>query len=300
MVIIESGRGQIPFTGTCCAIGFFDGVHIAHQRLIAAALAYPGKSAVLTFANSPASFVKSRSAPDQILSLEDKIDIFASMGIDCLFLYAFDQAMMEMAPESFVAQAIEANGIKKAVVGYNFRFGKDSSADASELGRLCALRGIEAESVPAVYFAGDPVSSSLVRKKLYHGQIQEANALLGRNFFIKGIVEQGKRLGRKIGFPTINTYVPPSLLVPKWGVYETYTTIEGERRHSITNVGNNPTVEGDRFGIETHILDFGGDVYGQQAKVEFVALVRGEMKFASLEELSRQIAVDIERVQKSK
>ena len=163
------------------------------------------------------------------------------------------------------------------------------------LRELCEKEGITLEVVDAVTDGDEVVSSTLIKKYLYKGDAKRAAELLGRNFYITGTVSKGKQLGRVLGFPTANVFVDNEIIVPKWGVYQTFTTVRGVRYPSVTNIGNNPTV-GDNLRLESHIIDFSEDIYGEEVKIEFVDYIRPEMKFSGIDELKAQVHRDIDTV----
>jgi riboflavin kinase/FMN adenylyltransferase len=282
--------------GANAAIGFFDGVHIAHQKVIGKAVAYGPPSAAITFANSPAEFVKKTREASQLMDLDSKISAIEALGVDYLFVFDFNDEVMNMSADEFILKAVAPFGIERLISGFNFRMGKAPQTDSAALEALCIDLGIKCDIVGPVYEGGELVSSSLIRQCLASGDIQKANKLLSRRFCYSGIIEHGRHMGRQLGFPTINIYIPPHLIVPKWGVYESYTTISEGTYHSITNIGNRPTFGDGKFSVETHILDYEGDLYGQSAKVELAKMIRPEMKFGSVGELISQIARDVESI----
>lgn len=280
----------------CAALGYFDGLHIGHMAIIDKTEKAGMSRAVITFSNQPAAYIAGSIAPQRLMKLSDKTELLAEMGIDYLYMYPFDEEMRNLSAEDFFERVIIANGVKKVVVGFNFNFGKGRSGNAEYLSEMCGKVGIDCEIIAPITDNGEVVSSSLIKKCLYAGDVTRAKRLLGRPFYIRGIVSSGKKLGRTLGFPTANLAVDNDLIVPKWGVYETETEVNGGRYKSVTNIGNNPTIETDNLRFETHIIDFEGDIYGTEIKVEFVRMLREERKFADVEELRAQVLSDIEMV----
>ncbi|MGN0588878.1 MAG: bifunctional riboflavin kinase/FAD synthetase [Ruminiclostridium sp.] len=279
---------------TAVALGFFDGLHLGHIEVIKRALLKGGlKSVVFTFnGKTPLpKFTKRRSKI--IITHESKTAILEKMGID--YIYAPDfKDVKDLTPEEFVSEIIEKRlNAGYVVCGYDFRFGKGGEGDAEMLCRLCAERGIECETVPAVSCDGEIVSSTLIRELIEKGEMEKANSFLGYEFSYKLPVEEGKKLGRTIGFPTINQAVPHYMVCPKYGVYGSWTEIDGKIYRSVTNVGVRPTVEKtERAVAETYIIGYNGDLYGRKIRIFFRFFIRPEQDFGSIGRLKEQLARD--------
>ena len=282
----------------CAALGYFDGIHTGHQKIIEQTKAGGFASAVITFANQPAAFIDPSRASGQIMSLEDKISMFGSMGVQYLFLYDFDETIMNMSAADFFERFILSFGIKKAAAGFNFRFGRNREGDSALLEEMCAKSGIGSAVIQPVLYKNETVSSSLIKKKLAQGKAEDAGGMLGRAYCLKGSVIHGKKIGSSIGIPTLNIDTQEGIVIPMRGVYESRTEIRGRMYHSLTNIGNNPTVNNKAVSVETHIIGFGDDVYGENVRVEFIARIRDEQKFSGIEELKEQIMRDISSVKK--
>ncbi|MBE6038218.1 MAG: bifunctional riboflavin kinase/FAD synthetase [Anaerofustis stercorihominis] len=296
MEIITDINTNINAGPISAGVGFFDGVHRGHMAIIDRTKGELPR-AIISFVNQPAAFISENKLAHRLMSSEEKADILEKEGIDYLFLFTFDEKMRNTSAEEFFEKAIVGNNIKKLICGFNFRFGKGGEGDVELLRSLCEKEGITLEIVEAVKCGDEVISSSLIKKYLYKGDAKRAAELLGRNFYIKGTVSKGKQLGRTLGFPTANIFVDDEIIVPKWGVYQTFTTVKGVRYPSVTNIGNNPTV-GDSLRLESHIIDFSGDIYGEEATVEFVDFIRPEMRFSGIEELKAQVHRDIDEVRK--
>lgn len=277
-------------------LGKFDGIHIGHARLMSVArdiASSEGMNVTVYIIGFPDRNV--------ITDRDDQKEILSLMGADKIISRPLDEKLKNMNPQEFVNAIIrqELNAFC-VVVGENFRFGKDRCADAGELLRLCKDYGIDVcivETVNADYGenTSKPVSSSAIRMLVLSGEVDRAKEILGRPFFIKGCVSDGKHLGRKLGFPTVNIYPSKDALVPKNGVYATRVIIDGIKYNAVTNVGYNPTVEdGKKIKIETHILDYNNDCYGKTVYVYFEKFIREEQKFASVEELKQRVIKDKE------
>ncbi len=294
MKIINDIHTNVISDGLCAAVGFFDGLHKGHMKVLTLAKGeYP--LAVISFENQPAAYINNDSSAHKIMSTRDKEELLRDLGVEYLFSYEFDEEMRNTSPEDFFRMAILENNVRKISCGFNFRFGKGGKGDTELLRRLCEENGIELCVGEAVEYEGEVISSTLIKKYLYKGNAKKASDLLGRDFYITGVVSEGKKLGRTLGFPTANIFVENDIIVPRWGVYESYTTVRGVRYPSVTNIGNNPTI-GENMRVESHIIGFDGDIYGEEIKIEFHDFIRGEMKFSGIGELTSQVHRDIQTV----
>ena len=282
---------------TVVALGFFDGVHIAHQKIISRAVSFAGENGLspiaLTFDKSPLEIL----APEKVHYLttaQEKADLIKSFGAETKFL-ALSKELLAMTPEDFVRDVLlDRFNIKHAVCGYNYHFGKGGSGDSDALRELGEKYGFTTEISDKVTHYGKDVSSSNIRKLLLEGNIALANILLGRNYTLCGKVTEGKHLGRVLGFPTANVFFPENSASLLCGVYKTLAHIDGIKMPAITNVGTNPTIGDEKMRSETYITDFSKDIYGKEIKIEFIDFIRKEKKFANLDELKMQIKKDIE------
>lgn len=280
------------------AMGFFDGVHIAHRKIIESAVEY-GKAhnmpaAAVTFDKSPARVLF--SAEVALLSdNREKQRLISGLGAECIML-GTSKKILAMSGEEFVREVlVKQLQIGAAFCGYNYTFGCDL-LKSDDLKRLGKKYGFEVFVMPQENFCGESVSSSRIRELLKKGDTQTAAKLLGRNYSIGGIVEGGKRLGRTMGFPTVNIYPEKSVAAIPNGVYATYVNFNGQRRVGVTNVGVNPTLGDGNLRIETFIPDFSGNLYGVWVDTEFVHFIRPERKFSNVEELFEHIRKDTARI----
>ena len=280
-----------------CAYGYFDGMHLGHMKVINTTAGFGLKRAVVTFGNRPMSFISPSVAPDAIMSMEDKIKFMEQAGIDYLFIFDFNEKIMSMSREDFVEGYMAEINVKEAVVGFNYTFGRNKEGDCSNIKALCKKYGINVSIVKEAFYGSEPISSTLIRKALYSGDVVMASQMLGRPFYIKGKINRGKQLGSRIGFPTANIETDSHILIPKWGVYATKCTLEGRVYKGVTNVGNNPTVaKNSGLSVETHIIGFNGDVYGKELKIEFLFRIRPCIKFNGVDDLTEQIGRDVKTV----
>lgn len=289
-------------TATSIALGFFDGVHIAHKKIIDSAVSYAQKNSfspvALTFDRSPLEIL----SPGKVRYLTDtaeKAELIKALGADVQFL-TLSKELLALSPEEFVRNIlVKEFGIKHAVCGYNYRFGKGGSGDTNTLTELGKKYGFTVEVCDKVMYGETDVSSSQIRKLLDEGNILLANELLGRNFSLSGKVTEGKHLGKALGFPTANVFFPENSATPLCGVYQTLAQVNGIKMPAITNVGINPTVGGEKMRSETFIPNFLEDIYGKEIKIEFIDFIRKETKFENLEMLKKQINEDVNTIKKS-
>lgn len=280
------------------ALGTFDGVHLGHQTVleIAQTIAMVEKltACAVSFLNHPLSVV-GNGAPG-LLTLPAEKALYASRcGIAQMQLMPFTKEFAAMEAEDFVRMLVQEYRAKHIVVGDNYRFGAKGAGDIALLDKLSREMGYVLHVVPKVQVAGMDVSSSAIRKLLSEGDVRRAAVLLGRAYSIGGPVVHGRRIGHKMGYPTINIAIPEGKLLPKYGVYFGYADIAGESYRAMFNLGVKPTVGSDEPTLEAYLIDFEGDIYGEAARVSFVARIREERKFASIEELSAQIKNDVEK-----
>ncbi len=280
------------------ALGFFDGVHLGHQALLRRTADRAGAlglaPALLTFDRSPREFVTGTPVP-LLTTVQERSraarELFPGMDV---IAAPFDRAMMTMPWEDFVVMLAETYQARWLVAGHDFRFGHKNSGTAALLREKAAALGIGCDIIPAVQLEGVTVSSTHIRALLERGAAEEAARFLGRPFAISGLVRHGKRLGSsRLGAPTVNLIPDPRQLVPAFGVYAARVTVDGAVRPAVTNVGVRPTVDTDGgVTVESHLLEPIGELYGADCRVEFLKMLRPEMRFAGLEALRAQIARD--------
>ena len=285
--------------GSAIELGFFDGVHLAHQKIIRNAVNYAKLNNLspiaLSFDKSPSEILQGRDIC-YLTENCDKEHLIDSLGAS-LELLPTDSTLLSMEAEDFIEKIlVQKFNIRYVVCGYDYRFGKNGRGDTSLLVREGERFGFKVDVIPCEMYEGESVSSSRIRKLLEEGNPALANALLGRNFFIKGIVEEGKKLGRKIGFPTANIFLGNKSVCLKNGVYKTLVTVDNKSFTAITNCGTNPTVHDKSLRAETHIPDFSGDLYGKEIRIEFLEFIRPEIRFKDIDELKNQISKDLEKI----
>ena len=278
------------------ALGFFDGVHIGHAELLKRAKQVAEEldceSAALTFDNHPDELVFGRTTP-LINTLADRRRMMArDFRLDQILSIPFDRTLMETPWETFVVELLVRRlRAVHVVCGHDFTFGFRGEGNPRKLQAKCAELGVGCDVIPKVEYHGDTVSSTRIRGLLQKGEMEEVNALLGHRHFITGTVVYGKQMGRQMGVPTANIHLPEGILCPALGVYATEVVLEDNRRFmAVTNVGLCPTTEIDTgVTIEPWLLDFRGDLYHQNIRVEFCKFLRPEKKFDSMEDLREEI-----------
>lgn len=278
-------------------IGNFDGVHLGHQALIQAlqerASEQQGQSLVLTFWPHPRVVLGQVSEAFLLTTQQEKQHQLQKAGVDLVLTLPFDQSLADMSAEAFLERLAERLKPVGLLVGPEFRLGKDRQADFASMQNFCKSKEIACEAYAPYQFGGDVVSSNRIRACLMEGQVGEAADLLGRKFSLEGVIQKGKQIGRKLGFPTANIIPEPLQLLPRFGVYATRVFIEGQELMGVTNVGVRPTFEfGARPNMETLILDFDDKIYHETMRIEFLSFLRPERRFERVEDLIAQIEED--------
>lgn len=273
------------------ALGSFDGLHLGHRKVISLALAGVARGlapTVLTFAENPKSSAENFGG--LLLPEEEKTRLLEEMGVEQLYLLDF-ASVRGMTPEDFTSNVLR--GVcraKTACCGFNYTFGRGGKAGSGDLRRLCEPLGIEVRVAEAVVSGGEPVSSTRIRGLISEGRVDEAAALLGRPFGYDSPVVPGRKLGRRLGTPTLNQRVPEGFVLPKLGVYVSAVTAGGKTYCGVTNVGVKPTVGSKSVLAETWMPSYGGpDLYGQTVRVALLKFLRPERKFPDLEQLQAEI-----------
>lgn len=275
------------------AIGNFDGVHLGHQGVLAQArrVADGGRVAVLVPDPHPEAVLA--RAPALLTDMQERGRWLEHYGADVLMRLPFNESVAGMEPDAFVEQVIvNAVSPTRVVVGFNFTFGRGARAGARELQLLLSDRGIGFVEAPAVILDGMAVSSSRIRHSLGEGSLEDAVRLLGRPYALHGEVRPGQGRGRTIGFPTANVHLRTGFALPADGVYAVTCTVGRRAVPGVANLGARPTFDEAERLLEVHLFGSHGDLYGSEMTVGFVARIRGQMRFSSIDELSRQIAMD--------
>lgn len=282
---------------TAIALGNFDGVHMGHRDLIRQTVNYAKdsglRSAVFTFSNHPRELITGNPVQSITRSVE-KEAIIKKMGVDYIFNLEFTEEIHMMNPEDFINKIlIEKMHMHHAFCGFNYRFGFQAAGTSQTLYDMGEASGFGVDISDPYKIEGHVVSSSLIRKLIADGRVDECEKYLGRHYAESGIVQIGNKIGKSFGFPTCNTFPCESMILPPNGVYVTFCTHDGIRYPAITNVGVKPTIGDDyRKNMETHIFNFNKETYGEVIRIEFIKKMRDEIKFNTREELIEQIKSD--------
>ena len=284
----------------CAAIGVFDGVHLGHQQVIRQACVdahqHEGLSVVITFDRHPNAVVAPAKNPPLIYSLEQKLRVIGSLGVDAILLLRFDEAFSRITGETFVRDlARDFQTLHSLCVGATFTFGHKRSGNVALLQQLGKELNFTVHGLSAVSLDNRIVSSTRIREAIISGNLYAAGQMLGRPYSVAGRVERGDQLGRQIGFPTANINTT-GLALPPNGVYAAHVLHQGQSLRAVLNIGHRPTVNPTISApkLEVHLLDFAGDIYGEELEIVFVQKLRDEQKFNSLEALKAQIQRDVE------
>ncbi len=283
---------------TGVALGNFDGVHIGHQMLIENTVKSCREndlsSIIFTFQNHPKNITNEPNSVKKIATWKEKIEVIESLGVDYLIAVEFDSRFKKMKPEDFVIKIlIEKLNMKKANCGFHYRFGHKAMGNIALLKEMSTAFDFDLFVLEPVMIENILVSSTIIRELISTGKMEECTKFLGRNYSLEGTVISGKSLGKKMGFPTANILVNEDRVIPPNGVYITKCSINNNVYKSITNIGYNPTVGGDKRLIETYIIDFNNEIYGKDLKIEFYKNIRCEIKFNGIEDLKNQISKDV-------
>jgi riboflavin kinase/FMN adenylyltransferase len=300
MKVIRAANELAPAGGkVCLAIGVFDGVHLGHQQIIRQTVAdarqHDAVPVVVTFDKHPNAVVAPNWLPPLIYSRPQKFRAIEALGVETLLEIVFDKNFSLQTGGQFVrGLARDFGKIQSICVGADFVFGHKRSGNVMLLKTLGAELGFQVHGLAAVSLDGQPVSSTRIRDAVRAGDFDFAGQMLGRAYSLAGEVIHGDHLGQSLGFPTANL-ATAGLLLPANGVYAAHASVGGKNFRAVLNIGKRPTVEqpNPETRVEAHLLDFNGDLYGREMEVTFVARLREEQKFASLDELKAQIARDI-------
>jgi riboflavin kinase/FMN adenylyltransferase len=279
-------------------IGNFDGVHVGHREFLSRISHECKKSkakfVVITFIPHPVQILKAQTG-FLINTYNERRELLAECGVDYLLEVDFTRDFSTLSPEDFLKKYVFSfSGIGKVYLGHDFTFGANKSGDYKLAKSLCEKESVQLILQEEFKSNNSSVSSSIVRNEIRLGEMEKVKVLLGRSYFISGRVVKGAGRGKQIGFPTANLDYDKALILPVGGVYITQTTVHGMTYNSLTNIGINPTFNaGHVISIETHLLDFSRDIYGEVMRVEFLKKIRDEKKFSSVNDLIAQIENDV-------
>jgi riboflavin kinase/FMN adenylyltransferase len=305
-VLVVTDATSVPFPNerTVITIGAYDGLHRGHQSVIAQvremAAARDARSAVVTFDRHPASIVRPESAPKLLTDENQRMELLELTGVDAAVVLPFDEAQAQESPLAFIERVlVKCLRTEYVVVGEDFHFGRHREGNVALLRDIGQTYGFEVQPIRLIGRedgVDEPVSSTAIRRALAGGNVSLAMEMLGRPFEARGRVVTGDERGRLLGFPTANVEVPNRVCVPADGVYAGwYERPDGSVHPCAINLGRRPTFyeHADSSLLEAHLLDFDGDLYGESAKVRFVAFLRSERKFDGIDSLIEQLQLDV-------
>lgn len=284
-------------SGTVATMGNFDGIHLGHQALVRNTVEESADrgcpSTVLTFEPHPLKVLAPERAPRLILSYEDKMALLQSFGVDIVIAQRFDREFASIAADEFIHRfLVNRLKIKKLWVGRDLRFGQDRKGGTDNLLRLAPGAGFEVGVLDPILLDGVRISSSRIRQLVEEGRVDEVRPMLGRYHFVSGRVVTGHRRGQELGFPTANI-ASQTEVIPLNGIYATLIQLKSQQWLSVSSVGVNPTFGAGPRTVESFILDFEGDIYGESVKLSFVRRIRDEKKFAMVKDLIAQMHEDV-------
>jgi len=291
---VEGCRGRTA--GCALTIGTYDGIHLGHQALIARVTEHAGRlgtsSVLLTFEPTPREYLVPADPPARLTSLRERWRILEPLRLDYLWLLRFGEALRNLSAEGFAQLLVRELAPRIVVVGHDFRFAKHGEATAPVLAETGQRLGFEVDVLPAVSLEGERISSSGVRTALARSDFERARRWLGRPWSMRGRVQPGRSLGAQLGFPTANVALERRRS-PVSGIFAVRVRwVGGGERTGVASLGTRPTIGGTEALLEAHVFDFDGDLYGREIEVEFVARLRDEERFASLEALTAQMERD--------
>jgi riboflavin kinase / FMN adenylyltransferase len=291
----------LSLSASVVTLGNFDGIHLGHQALIGGAVTEAKKltipSVVLTFEPHPLKVLAPERAPQMLLAHKDKIHLLQALDVDVVVIQSFDLSFARLSADEFV-RGILVNRLKakKIWVGRDLRFGQGRKGSVADLERWGSEMGFSVATVDAIMVNGERVSSSRIRQLVTDGQVDAVKPMLGRYHFVSGRVVAGHRRGRELGFPTANISTRTEVL-PLDGIYATLFHLGARCLLSVSSVGVNPTFGDGPRTVESYILNFTDDIYGEAVQLSFVRRIRSEMKFASVDALVTQIRQDVSRAE---
>jgi riboflavin kinase/FMN adenylyltransferase len=286
------------------SIGVFDGVHLGHRMVLSRLQAqrYPGSIVgALTFERHPQAFLQPGETPKLLTTLDEKINLLASCGLDVLFLLPFDERIQSVTAERFLNDILlQRLRTRWLIVGDQWRFGKGREGDVTLAQRVLSEHGCRFEAAPLLERDGEKVSSSRIRSLICEKQFEQADTLLGSPFTVRGKVELGDGRGHELGYPTANLAVASDKLIPPDGVYATMVSYRGQEFSSVTSIGDKPTFNGRALTVETYIQGFSETIYGNQVALSQWRFLRLQQRFKNAAELSAQIASDVAQASRLK
>lgn len=298
MRIIRQFSSTLDIRASIITIGMYDGFHLGHKiilrQIIRTAQEYQVPSVLITFHPHPKTVVRPDHSVQYLMTIEEKLIFLKNFGLDVLVILPFNDLLAQTSAQDFIQQVVDAVHPLEIWIGSDFQFGQGRSGTISSLKEMGQRLQFSVKTVDLQMTGDTKISSTQIRGILASGDVQQATQLLGHPFFLSGEVVEGDRRGRTIGFPTANISPPPDKLLPANGVYAVKMFIDDELYLGVANIGLRPTFDGHHQRLEVHLFDFNQDIYGRQVKVEFVAHLRPEQKFANVNDLITQIQQDVQ------
>ncbi len=299
MLVEEELSRFSPGKDTLLTIGVFDGVHLGHKHLLSKLLEeaapknlLPG---VVTFHQHPEELLSRRTRLPFLTDIEERINLLKNEGVDIIIPLSFTAELAQLKARQFVSLLQKHLGMRGLVIGADFALGKGREGDTGTLQKLRQEMNFSVTVVPPLVMNGEVVSSTAIRKALAAGDISKVQELAGRPFSLHGKVVTGAGRGAGLGFPTANMEISPEHALPPDGVYAGWAHIDGKAYQSMANIGKCPTFGGGKCTVEVYLVDYRGDLYGRELKVDIIARLRDEKKFDTVDELKKQVADDVRR-----
>lgn len=303
MKIYNSIEEFIPKFKVALTLGTFDGVHIGHQSIIEklneVAEKIDGESVLMTFYPHPRHVLRPNNQKLKLLStIEERSEMLKEYGLKHFIIQEFSKNFSQLRPDNFVKEIlVDKLCVKRLIIGYDHHFGRNREGNYEKLLELSKLYSYEVEKINPLNYMGSTVSSTIIRKKINENKFEEVRKFLGRYFSFSGKIIEGKKMGKKIGYPTANISVENvNKLMPNDGVYAVYIKVNSKDFMGMMNIGYNPTFDSSEKSVEVHILDFNKDIYGLDVKVSIVEKIREEKKFLSVEDLKKNLDLDKKKV----
>lgn len=286
-------------------IGMFDGVHAGHRAILrqmeSLKQKHDGETVLLTFWPHPRIFFGKTDGFGLLTTIDEKMELLEQAGLDVCLILPFSHEFADLSPEAYITNILhDGMGTKKIVIGYDHKYGKSGSGTFDLMQNYGEKLGFSVEQITAFSVDSKTVSSTKIRNSISSGEIEKANQYLSYNYFLNGTVVSGRHVGRTMGFPTANLHINSEWKeIPANGVYAGYAEFENHCYKAVINIGTNPTVSQENTSsIEAYLIDFQGDLYGKNLRLEFSKFIRNEQRFESLQDLQRAIANDVEEARK--
>ena len=287
---------------TAVTIGVFDGVHIGHRYLINElmknAQAAKLSTGIVTFDPHPIQVLRPDIDFKYLQSLESRVNRLQQTGVDFISIIKFDKLLSQFSAQKFIKELKDQLNFQLLVIGEDFRLGKNQEGTLIRLRDIAQKLEFSIQDIPLKSDSAAKFSSSQIRKFIVNGNIRDANKILGTSFAIDGKVDSGEKRGRQLGFPTINLSLNSDLIIPKKGVYASFTKIDGEQYKSIVNIGTRPTFGTDKILAESHLFDYNGNAYGKEVTISLIEFIREEIQFDGKDQLIKQINHDIKETKR--